>query len=149
MTGVVSTAPAVLDKLVEVAKTALPDVQVLDGVVVDTADDLLVIGFAAFEGEASVTSTQTPEGLAAQPDREAYDVTCLASSWSGVKDAKTVRDRAYAIVNGFAEAVAADRRLGGLVMSARVSAQELIQALTDKGVVADVSFTVHIDAFTA
>lgn len=143
-----STVPGVLDALVALWGQALPDVQVADGEPVAVADDVIVVAFTGVPDEPAVTSTRTREQLAAQPDRESYDVTCLASSWSGVTEFKPVRDRAYELLGSAAAALAADPTLGGRVMQARLSTEDLIQSQTDKGAVVTVRFNVHVDAFT-
>jgi hypothetical protein len=144
-----STVPAAIDALVALWRGALDGVQVADGEPIEIENDLLVVGFIDVPGEAAVTSTRTREQLAAEPDRESYDITCLASSFSGVTDFKTVRDTAYGLVNTAAAALAGDDTLDGLVMQSRITADDLIQEQTEKGAVATVRFTVHVDAYTS
>jgi len=144
----VSTVPGVLDALVALWGQALPGVQVADGEPVNVADDVLVVGFTGVPDEPAVTSTRTREQMAAQPDRESYDITCLASSWSGTTEFKPVRVRAYELLSAAAGALAADPSLGGLVLQTRLSTEDVIQSQTDKGAVVTVRFTVHVDAFT-
>jgi hypothetical protein len=145
----ISTVPAVLDALTSRWAAALPDVQVADGQPLDTQDDLIAVGCHDVPGEPAVDSTRTREQLAAEPDRESYDVSCLASSYSGVADFKTVRDRVYELANAAAAALADDDTLGGACMSARLISGDLIQERTDQGVVATVRLTVHVDAYTS
>ena len=145
----ISTVPAVLDALAARWTAALPDVQVSDGQPVSTDHDLIVVGFHDVPGEPSVTSTRTREQLAAQPDRESYDVSCIASTFTGGTEFKPIRDRVYELVNAAATDLAEDDSLGGLVMQARVTADDLIQEQTEAGAVATVRFTVHVDAFTS
>lgn len=143
-----STVPAVLDVLVAGFTSALPGVQVVDGQPITTDGDVVCVGFSGLAGEPAVESTRTREQLAVEPERESYDITCLASSWDGGTDARVVRDRAYELLDAVASWVAADRTLGGLVLSTRLSAESLIQEQTDQGAAATVRFTVHVDAFT-
>lgn len=143
-----STVPAVLDALVAGFTSALPGVQVVDGQPITTDGDVVCVGFSGLAGEPAVESTRTREQLAVEPERESYDITCLASSWDGGTDAKAVRDRAYQLLDAVASWLAADRTLGGLVLSTRLSAESLIQEQTDQGAAATVRFTVHVDAFT-
>ncbi|MFD0902335.1 hypothetical protein [Actinomadura sediminis] len=142
-----STVPAALDALVGGLRTTLPDVQVVDGPPLTTNPDVICVGFSGVPGEPAVESTRTREQLAREPDRESYDIACLASSWSGATDPKPVRDRAYELLDAVAARLGADPTLGGAVMSTRVSAESLIPEQTDQGAVATVTFTVHVDAF--
>lgn len=154
----VSTVPAVLDSLVALAEVAVsgkqlpkrPPVQVLDGGPhKDTAPEVIAIGFTGIAGEAAVENTRTVEQMAADPTREQYDVTNLASSWLGdQKDPKLVRDRCYELIDALADEIARDQTLGGLLMRARVSSQLLAPEQTSKGAVATVRFIVHCDGFT-
>jgi hypothetical protein len=115
----------------------------------DTEKDVVCIGFTGTPGVAAVEDTRSREGLATKPDREQYDVTCLASSWRGEeRDAKVVRDAAYALVDAIAEDLAKDQRLGGLVLRANLTTSMFAQEQTSKGAVATLRFIVHIDAFT-
>lgn len=141
----VSTAPAVLDALVAGLTTAVPDVQVTDGQPIVTADDVICVGFGG-EGEPAVESTRTREQLTLEPDRESYDITCLASSWTGATAVRPVRARAYELLEAVAAYLLANPRVGG-VLSARLSAERLIQEQTENGAAATVQFTVHVDAF--
>lgn len=145
----ISTVPAVLDALAARWAAALPDVQVSDGQPVATENDLIAVGFNEVPGEPAVNSTRTREQLAAEPDRESYDVSCIASTFDGGTEFKPIRDRVYELVNAAATDLAEDDSLGGLVMQARVTADDLIQEQTEAGAVATVRFTVHVDAFTS
>ncbi|MEU8279561.1 hypothetical protein ACFYOK_29405 [Microbispora bryophytorum] len=146
----VSTVPAVLDAVLAAVRRALPDVEVWDGQPVKgTEDDVIMIGFTGDPEEAAVTSTITREQMARDPDREAYNITCLASSWQGQQeDAKAVRDRAYELVDGVAGALATDQTLAELVMRAMLSTAAFAQAQTDRGAVATVQFVIHVDAYS-
>lgn len=154
----VSTIPAVLDKLVVVHRLAvagmtLPDrlpVQVLDGGPhKDTDPEVMAVGFTGIAGETAVESTLTIEQMTAEPSRERYDVTCLASSWLGEqKDPKLVRDRLYALLNAVAAEIARDQTLGGLLMRAHISSQLFAPQQTGKGAVANVRYVVHCDGYT-
>jgi hypothetical protein len=154
----VSTIPAVLDELVVRAGLAVegmtlpdkPPVQVLDGGPhKNTSPEVIAIGFTGISGEAAVENTVTVEQMTADPNREQYDVTCLASSWLGNQvDPKVVRDRVYALTDAIADEIARDQTLGGLLMRARVSSQLFAQQQTDKGAVATVRYIVHCDGYT-
>lgn len=143
----VSTVPAALDALVTGLTAALPDVQVVDGQPVTTEGDVICIGFGGVDGEPGVESTRTREQLAREPDRERYDITCLASSWSGDTDAKAVRDGAYDLLASVRDYLAVNPTLGGAAMQTRLSTESLTQSQTQEGALADIRFVVHVDAF--
>lgn len=146
----VSTVPACLSALVAAARRALPGVQVVDGQPSDDIDDdLLMVGFTGEPGEAAVTSTRAQQQGTPAPDRESYDVTCLAASWHGHHDDPVgVRVRAYELVNALAAELAADTTLGGTVGRSRISTDSFAQAQTERGATAVVRFVVHVEAFT-
>jgi len=146
----VSTVPVVLDAIVAAVRATLPQVEVWDGQPVkQTQDDVICIGFTGDPEEAAVTATITWDQMAVDPNREAYTITCLASSWKGEDgDAKAVRDRAYELVDGVVAALAQDQSLRALVMRAMVSTQAFAQEQTTRGAVATVQFGIHIDAYT-
>jgi hypothetical protein len=148
--SVTSTVPAVLERLVALARAALPDVEIWDGQPVrDVADEVLLIGFNGEPGEESVIDTRARQGLSPDPDRENYEITCLASSWKGrVDDMQPVRERAYELVDAFNLELMRDPRLGDRVLSSRVSAVGMTQMQTEDGAVATVRFVVIVSAFT-
>jgi hypothetical protein len=149
MATAVSTVPACLDALVGAVRVALPGVQVIDGQpTTEVERDVVCIGFTGQPGEAAVTSTLTREVYARSPDREQYDISCLASSWRGDVDPKAVRDRSFELLDAVAEVLAADQTLGGAVLRARLSADVIGQEQTTEGAVCTVGFTIHTDAFT-
>lgn len=155
----VSTVPAALDYLVACAGRAMvgkqlpgrPPVQVLDGGPhKDTDPEVVAIGFTGLAGESAVESTLSREQMSVEPDREQYDVTCLASSWLGdQKEPKPVRDRAYALIDAIAAEIARDHTLGGLLMSTRVSSQAFAPQQTTRGAVGTVRFVIHCDGYAA
>jgi hypothetical protein len=149
MSAATSTVPACLDALVNAVRVALPGVQIIDGQPTTQVEgDVVCIGFTGQPGEAAVTSTLTREVYARSPDREQYDIACLASSWRGDVDPKVVRDRAFELLDAVAGVLAADQTLSGAVLRARLSAEAIAPEQTSEGAVCTVGFTVHADAFT-
>lgn len=152
----VSTVPAAIDALTELARDALATagldgspVQVVDGQPrTQTEDDVIAIGFTGDPGEASVESTRTTEQITTSPDREAYEIVCLASSWRGDEDPKVTRDRVYEFINAINARLMADQTLGRMVTRCRLRSEALAQEQTDKGPVATVRFVVSVDAYT-
>lgn len=162
MQPTVSTIPACLKALTAAAERAIPPAQ-REGRTVPLAvvlgqpdrgqtgsDDIVCIAFTGEPGEAAVTSNREQEQGHTAPDRESYDVQCLSSSWRGQDDAtaQEVLDRAYEMVNALAAELAADATLGGAVGRTWISTDALAQAQTERGAVATVRFTVHVEAFT-
>lgn len=143
-----STIPAVIDELVARARLALPAVQVLDGQpTTDTEPDVIAIGFTGSPGEAAVEATEDRAQLSVSPDRERYDVTCLASAWRGDDDAPAVRLRAFELLETVRAELQRDSTLGGLVLSARLAVVAFAQEQTSQGAVATIRFAVRVDAF--
>ncbi|WP_395109785.1 hypothetical protein [Actinomadura sp. SCN-SB] len=145
----VSTVPAALDALVSGLTAAVPDVQISDGQPITTEVDVICIGFSGVAGEPGVESTRTREQLAREPDRESYDISCLASTFSGDTDAKAVRDRVYELLQAVADYLALNPTLGGVVMQTRLSAETYTPWQTDEGAIADIRFVIHVDAFAS
>lgn len=150
MPPTVSTIPACLDALMATARRALPGVQVTDGQPYeDIADDLVMIAFTGEPGEQAVTSSRSQQQATTAPDRESYDVTCLAAAWGGHgDDPRPVRLMAYGFVDAIAAGLAKDGTLGGVVGRSRISTEAFAQVQTDHGAAAVVRFTVHVEAFT-
>jgi hypothetical protein len=150
----VSSIPAAIDALVALAERAWPDVQVLDGgPTVEVRDDVIAIGYSGSAAEPDVRSTMTAEQLTMEPDRESYDVMCMASAWrgdahrGGRPDARTVRERAFELLAGIRDELAKNSRLDGAVMMARMSTLDYVIDQSKAGPVATVRFQVHIDAY--
>jgi hypothetical protein len=146
-----STVPAVIDELVRRFGLAIPDAHVCDALPISDRDsnDWILIGFAGQTDEQAVSSSLTVEQMTADPSREQYEISCIVSAWKGVEDdVKSVRDRAYELVNAMTAELARDPKLGGLVLRAILSAQTLDQYYSEGGVSADVRVTISVDAFT-
>lgn len=151
-----STIPAALDALVALAKRAWPDVMVIDGgPTVDVDPDVIAIGYSGSPSEPDVRNTLAREQLDMEPDRESYDVMCMASAWrgdahrDGKPDSRTVREKALQLLAGLRDELARDSRLGGTVMMARMSTLDMMTDQTSKGPVCTIRFAIHIDAFAA
>lgn len=150
-----SSIPAALDALVALAERAWPDVQVLDGgPTVEVKDDVIAIGYSGSVSEPDVRSTMTVEQLAMEPDRESYDVMCMASAWRGdahrdrKPDSRTVRMRAFELLAGIRDELAKNSRLDGAVMMARMSTLDVVLDQTKAGPVCTIRFVVHVEAYT-
>lgn len=147
----VSTVPTVIDALVARFGQAIPDAHVCDALPISDRDsnDWILIGFTSQTDEQAVSSSLTVEQMTADPSREQYDISCLVSAWKGAEDdVKAVRDRAYELVNAMLTELARDPKLGGLVLRASLTTQNLDQYYSEGGVSADVRVTISVDAFT-
>nr|PZN20116.1 MAG: hypothetical protein DIU75_13180 [Mycolicibacterium hassiacum] len=162
MQPTVSTIPAALRALVAAARRAIPPAVIRGRTVPVTvtlgqptrgqvgADDIVCIAFTGEPGEAAVTSTRERQQAAAAPDRESYQVACLASSWRGRHDdAEPVLDRTFEMINAFAAELAADQTLGGVVMTCRLTTDETAIMQTEQGATVVTRFTLSIEAFTS
>ncbi|NUP24013.1 MAG: hypothetical protein HOZ81_49760 [Streptomyces sp.] len=143
-----STIPSVLDALVSRWTALLDGVQVVDGEPITTEKDAVCVGFTGDGGEPGVENSRSLEQLDLIPDREQYDVYCAVQVRRGATDMKKVRDRAYAIIDSLSSDLAADQTLDGVAGMARLTSESLMQEQTEKGAMATVRFSVHIDAFT-
>lgn len=141
-----STIPAALTALVQLVTVSLPGVRVEDGPWLNRPEepDVVVVGWTPDEGTA-VEMADTIAGLGSSA--ESYDVTCLASSWSGETDMAARRARVDAMVEAVRGGLRIDHTLGGVVTRARVGTVSLDQFQTDAGCEAAVVFTVRVDAF--
>lgn len=151
MAATASTVPAVIDALVARFSLAIPDAHVCDALPISDrdSDDWILVGFTGPTDEQAVTSSLTVEQMTSDPNREQYEIACMVSAWKGVEDdVKAVRDRAYELVNAMTAELARDPRLGGLVLQARLSAQNLDQYWSEGGVSVDVRVVISVDAFT-
>lgn len=106
--------------------------------------DVVVIGWIPDEGTA-VEYTDAIAGLASS--QETYDVTCLASSWSGDTDLVARRGRADSLVEAIRAELKTDRTLGGAVTRARLATLSLDQYQTSSGCEVAIQFVVRVEAF--
>lgn len=147
-----TTIPQCIDYIYLRMYQSLSDVHVTDGQPPPPEDAeplLLCIGFTGQLGEPSVENSRNRQQADTKPDRETYEVTCIASAWLGSDtSAKQVRDAAFGIVNSVGDFLAKDQTLGGLVMRSRLLTDALAQEQTTMGAVATVRFVIQIDAFT-
>lgn len=143
-----TTAPAVLAALVAKLPAVLPGFQVGNAALFRTlADDVVVVGFVPDGAAIEATQALVDMGALAQ---ESYDVHSVASSrrpMASGADFTTVQAQVFAAKDAVEDFLLSDPTLGGLVMQAYLSAWTYTPDTTDDGVVADLSFTVHVEAF--
>lgn len=148
-----STQPAAIDALVAALRntTRLDPQIVLDGPTVSGASmsEAVTVGWTGDETDTTaVDGTLVQEGAAVEPSREQFTITCAASVVRGGGDITAARARAYELLSAVGAVLAADKTLGGVVMSARVGEVTLTQAQPTRGAVAVVVFGVVCDAYT-
>lgn len=145
-----STVPAVLTGLVTTITTAL-GTEVPSGAVVygqplpNQYGDFVAVGWND-EGPA-VELVQTNPDLALQTGLEEYDVHCQVVSWNGDPDkAPDVAARVYLLLDLIETAIVADVQLGDACNAAQLTGSSYQPAQTEKGPMAVLSFTVHVNA---
>lgn len=149
-----STVPAVIKALVALAESTLiaDDIAVSDGHPMPPKDgtpNILCIAFTGVPGEEAVTVTRSREQMATSPDRESYQITCVASSWNGhEQNMASVRETAYGMIDIFNHQLMLDHTLGGLVMRARIFSDAMAEEQTSMGAVSTVRFIVNVEAYT-
>lgn len=145
-----TTAPAVLAALTSgLAAVLPPTVQVGNASLFRTLrDDVVCVGFAP--DAPAIEASQVVADLMGS-GRESYDVRSLASSRRPMAgpdaDYTAVQQQVFAIKDAAEDFLFTDPQLGGLVMQASLSEWSYTPGLTDQGIVADLAFTVHIEAF--
>ena len=153
MTAWAPTAPAAILGLLAAFghEPGLAGVEIHDGPAVteSAALEAVIVGWYGAKGDAlAVEAEISPAGLAAHPGREVYAILCAAMVRDGSADMAAARARAYALVSACGSAIAADQKLGGAVMMARLGRVSLQQIQDTGGALAIVEFTVPCDAFT-
>ncbi|MFF7966758.1 hypothetical protein ACFZC3_15500 [Streptomyces sp. NPDC007903] len=150
--GWTSTLPAAIDGLVRVFTEApgLDGVTVRDGASVSQAriTEVISVGYTGAEDERDAEAVLAREGLGGIRDRETLTIRCVAAVLLGTTDLPAARRRAYELLAAAASALAADRTLGGAVMTAWISAHSLSQSQIDQGAQAVILFTVTCDAYS-
>jgi hypothetical protein len=80
--------------------------------------------------------------------REQYTINCLLTVRDGDNDQVAAQARVWAILGLIGGSLAADHRLGGLVLSAHLGTWALTLTQTTVGATARLPFDVVIDAYT-
>ncbi|MEU9861329.1 hypothetical protein AB0D99_10655 [Streptomyces sp. NPDC047971] len=146
-----SAVPNVIDALLEILSEApaLTGVQIVDGPPVDdqAVADQLCIGYQPGEGEAASMAQDFAYAGARQRNEDGA-VVCWIDCWSGDKEIRPTRLRAFellAVVEDALRASDSNREaptLSGAVQWSQVKAGSLRQAITDQGARAGLAFTV-------
>lgn len=146
------TAPAAIAGLVAAlqASAGLTGVPVLDGPVVTSAayPETISVGFISDEDATAAEGSMRREGLVVSPDRELFTIRNSIHVLRGAGSMPAARARVFEIYAAAGAAIAADHKLGGAVMSARLADWTLQQMQVDQGAYASLVFGVECDAFT-
>lgn len=138
----------IADALVALAKTALPDVQVVDGTntKLDLKPDAVVIGWS--DGtNASVSSNRGDTDAGARAG-EAGDVACWLRASGGKVDLKARRDQAVAMLSAIEAELRSDPTLGGVVDDAMLGdAIDGLWYATPDGSTCEITFSVRYEAY--
>lgn len=147
-----SQVPAVLEALLTrlgATMTGLDDPaddwQVLDAGpgAIDVEPDVLIVGFADFDGTAVTANVQRSQGMGHRYT-ETYEVRCMLSSERGDEDVATPRARCVAGLALVEAALTTDNGVGGVVDQAQLAgAQQWAQAQTPQGATCEVAFTIE------
>lgn len=147
-----SAVPATLRALEALAQRVLPDDPtaewdrlVIKGQPLDrpSAPDLIVIGYSGDEGSA-VTHTETGYlGSSSQ----SFDVANMVSVLRGDPDIDDAIDRVDEILDAYRAELLRDPTLGGVVTMAELTSFELTPLQVTAGALAEMPFTVHVEAF--
>lgn len=126
-------------------RKSLASAKVVDGPATPNVQgDVVWVGITP--DEPNTDASDDIAGLAA--NRESFDVSCLARSWSGSADVAAQRTRTYALITGVRSALADDITLGGAVTRARFAGSLYQPYYTEQGqLVVDVVFRIRVDAF--
>lgn len=132
------------DALVDLAREALPDVQVIDGPnqVYEPERDTLVVG-QSDGSEPAVNVTLGPPDLCGRR-REEGDIVCVAGSYSGDVAMAPRRQRCAEILGAVVDALKVNPGIGGAVDAAWLGdAAAWTPTQAPDGAFCSVSFTVH------
>lgn len=148
-----SVVPDLIDALVANATTALPNIQVKDGIGVttDPGTDYLLIGVddASNHGASfAAESMQTWANANYTARDEEGDIVCAAVSWNGDSDASAARTAAYATVAAVENMLRTDPSQGvaNLLWTSFGSRTQLSQDQDTSGANAIVIFRIHFRA---
>lgn len=146
-----SVVPAVLDALYDLAKNALPDIIVQDGMdVTDDPGDYLMVGIQDPEAEVPVaaTSSETQQAFGSTKPRQETGVVYLtAFSWNGDGDQKAARDAVYATAGALADLLRPNAlAVAGVMTAGYGESTTYRQGPTTFGVAAELLFSVEFRA---
>ena len=146
-----SVVPALFDALVAGATSALPAIQVSDGIGnTEYPGDFLMVGISD-DGPNPSTAVRSKQAWAnanhTARDEEG-DITCLAVSWNGNGDPKAARDGVYATKAAVETLLRGNPSLGvtGVLWTSAGTDENLEQDQDNNGAVAYLVFTIFYRA---
>jgi len=114
-----------------------------------STEEAVIAAYAGTDDDIAAEGTLAQEGYDGVRDRELYDIRCAIAVRRGGGDLAAARARAFVLLAVCGQALAADRKLGGAVMTAVITSWSLLTDLSlDEGALARIRFNVSIDAFT-
>lgn len=144
MTGTV--VPDALAALVDLfAGANITGLTVVDGPPYDVPNNFLAVGWDR-SGNPAVTGIAAHFTAGGARGQEAFEVSCLLSLALGNTDMRALRQQIFTTYNTLAGLLVNDRRLGGVVLEAWISAYDLIPAVGETGDDVDFRFTVRCTA---
>lgn len=150
-----SSVPAVVSYLWDLAEANKPaGAEVIYGEPVDSPTGLfLALPWSGDPDTSAISLTDKSADVGDRQRRESYDIHAEISNWGGDIDEPDARAYASAIlasVYAFHEAlyaaIAGDRKLGGLVDKATVTAGEYTPS-SSEGAVGTLRFLIHVEAW--
>jgi hypothetical protein len=146
-----SSVPAAIDALLALLRAApeLADVEVIDGPPTDdmSAADFIAVGWQPESDEAAQLTQQFAYAGARRRDEQIV-ITGWLESWTGDREFKPPRDRAFELLAALETALrATDARpeaptLSGAVLWAEFTAGSMRQQFTDQGARVGITWTV-------
>lgn len=136
-----SVVPDVVSGLIaRFTSAAVQDLHVADGPVYDTDVSFVSVGWDRADSPGVVV-TRMPDS-AGFSESEQIEVACLLSYTYGSDDLATVRGWLFDAFDALGAALAADRRLGGAVMTSRIATYSLdLEPIAGQSI-AELAFTV-------
>jgi len=133
------------DALLELAREALPAVQVLDGPRAgeELSDDVLMVGYSDGQTPALMVDANIHRDMGARR-REEGDIVCVLSCWSGDRDLAGRRRRLRELYGALDQALRDKPGIGGRVDGGWIGEEAAwTPRQTKDGSTMDASFTVH------
>lgn len=109
----------------------------------DVAPDVLIVGFADFDGTAVTANVERSPGMGHRYT-ETYEIRCILSSERGDESVTVPRARCLAGLALVEAALTVDNGVGGVVDQAQLAgSQSWAQTQTTQGAACEVAFTIQ------
>ena len=150
-----SNCPAAITGLLQTfnGSVSLTGVLITDGIPISdtSADEVVTVGYTSGDTDTAAEGSVTPEDYDGVRGREQYGIHCAVAVRNSDGDTAAARVRVFALFGACGQAIGADTRLGGAVMSAAISSWQLSaeHPADVGGVLVVIQFDVSADAFTS